>query len=262
VRGAVYKSFRAPGFNNTTRTYGASTPTIANPDLTPENLFGSELGVDYARGALSLSATYFQYDIQNMISTFRVGSYATAPALVRTICSSGGGANLTQCGGAANFYTNDQDGQSTGLELLANWKASKQWSFKGAYTQTSSKLTRKGAIVTDPINVQLAGVPQDVATLGASWTPNAAWKAHLQARYIGSMNIDTTSTPGVEYKQGDITVWDASTQVALSKSVDLSASVVNLLDTQYSENAYTYNQPWSRTLSMPRTLTLGLKMRF
>jgi iron complex outermembrane receptor protein len=262
VRGAVYKSFRAPGFNNTTRTYGASTPTIANPDLTPENLLGSELGIDYARGDLSLSATYFQYDIQNMIATFRVGSYAAAPALVRTICSAGGGANLTQCGGSANFYTNDQDGQSSGLELVANWKASKQWSFNGTYTQTNSKLTRKGAIVTDPINVQLAGVPQDVATLGANWTPSAALKANLQARYIGSMNIDTTSTPGVEYKQGDITVWDASTQYALSKSVDLSASVVNLLDTQYSENAYTYNQPWNRTLSMPRTLTLGLKMRF
>ena len=86
-------------------------------------------------------------------------------------------------------------------------------------------------------------------------------RAHLQARYIGSMNIDITSAGG-PYQQGDITVWDASTQVALSPSVDLSASVVNLLDTQYSENAYTYNQPWIRTLSMPRTPTLGLKMRF
>jgi iron complex outermembrane receptor protein len=262
VRGAAYKSFRAPGFNNTTRTYGASTPTVANPDLTPENLFGSEVGVDYNQGALSLAATYFQYDIKNMIATFRVGSYAAAPALVRTICSAGGGANLTQCGGSANFYTNDQDGQSSGLELVANWKASKQWAFDAAYTRTSSTLTRKGSIVTDPIGVQLAGVPQDVASLGATWKPGAAWQTHLQARYIGSMNIDTTSTAGVEYKQGDITVWDASMQYQFSKSVDLSASVVNLLDTQYSENAYTYNQAWNRTLSMPRTLTLGLKMRF
>jgi outer membrane receptor protein involved in Fe transport len=55
---------------------------------------------------------------------------------------------------------------------------------------------------------------------------------------------------------------DASMLYKFSKEVDLSASVINLLDTQYSENAYTYNQPWSRTLSMPRTLTLGLKMRF
>ena len=262
VRGAAYKSFRAPGFNNTTRTFGASTPTIANPNLTPENLFGSELGFDYNQGPLSLSATYFQYDIKDMIATFRVSNYASAPALVRTICSAGGGANLTSCGGSANFYTNDQDGQSYGLELIANWKASKQWTLDGAYTRTTSMLTRKGSIVTDPIGVQLAGIPQDVATFGATWKPNAAWQSHVQARYIGSMNIDTTSTAGGEYKQGDVTVWDASMLYKFSKDVDLSASVVNLLDTQYSENAYTFNQPWSRTLSMPRTLTLGLKMRF
>jgi outer membrane cobalamin receptor len=261
VRGAVYKSFRAPGFNNTTRTYGASTPTIANPDLTPENLLGRELGLDYNRGELSLSATYFQYDIQNMIATFRVNSYATAPSLVRAICSSGG-ANLTACGGSANFYTNDQDGQSAGLELIANWRANRQWEFNGSYTRTNSVLTRKGTVVTDPTGVQLAGLPQDVASVGATWTPDAAWQSHLQARYIGSMNIDTTSTAGVEYKQGDVTVWDASVLYKFSKQLDLNASVVNLMDIQYSENAYTYNQPWSRTLSMPRTLTVGMKMRF
>jgi iron complex outermembrane receptor protein len=261
VRGAVYKSFRAPGFNNTTRTFGASTPTIANPDLTPENLLGRELGLDYSADGLSLSATYFQYDIQNMIATFKVNSYASAPALVRTICS-GGGADLNACGGSANFYTNDQDGQSYGLELVANWKADRQWEFDGSYTRTTSQLTRKGSIVTDPVGVQLAGIAQDVATLGATWRPSATWQTHVQARYIGSMNIDTTSTPGVAYSQGDVTVWDASLRYQLSKQTDLSASVVNLLDTQYSENAYTYNQPWSRTLSMPRTLTVGIKMRF
>jgi len=176
--------------------------------------------------------------------------------------ASGGGANLANCGGSANFYTNDQDGQSYGLELAANWKLNKEWVFDGYYTRTTSVLTRKGIIVTDPLGVQLAGVPQDVASLGVTWTPNAAWQSHLQVRYIGSMNIDTTSTPGVEYKQGAITVWDASLLYKLSKKMDLSASVVNLLDTQYSENAYTYNQPWTRTLSMPRTLTVGMKVRF
>ena len=261
VRGAVYKSFRAPGFNNTTRTYGASTPTIANPDLTPENLLGRELGLDYNAGGLSLSATYFQYDIQNMIATFKVNSYAAAPALVRTICSSGG-ADLAACGGSANFYTNDQDGQSQGVELLANWKAGNAWEFNAAYTHTTSILTRKGSIVTDPTGVQLAGIPEDVATLGATWSPSARWQSHLQARYIGPMNIDTTSTPGVAYQQGDVTVWDASLRYQFSRQTDLNASIVNLLDTAYSENAYTYNQPWSRTLSMPRTLTVGVKMRF
>jgi iron complex outermembrane receptor protein len=76
------------------------------------------------------------------------------------------------------------------------------------------------------------------------------------------MNIDTTSTPGVEYRQSAVAVWDASLVYPLRKGLDLSASVVNLFNAEYSENAYTFNQPWSRTLSMPRTISLGVKARF
>ena len=263
LRGAVYRSFRAPGFNNTTRTYGSPNPTIANPDLTPENLFGREIGLDYNHGGLSLSATYFQYDIQNMIATYTIkgSQYASAPALVQLIC----GVGFANCGGgtgSASYYTNDQAGQSYGLELMGNWKINNAWTLNGAYTGTVSVLTSKASAVTTPLGVQLAGIPQDVVNLGVTWKPNTALQTSLQMRYIGSMNIDTTSTPGVAYTQGDITVFDASMQYQLDKNVALSASVVNLLDTTYSENAYTYNQPWNRTLSMPRTLTVGMKLRF
>ena len=261
LRAAAYKSFRAPGFNNTTRTFGASSPTIANPDLSPENLTGRELGADYQGTNWSVGATWYQYDIQNMIATFRVNSYAAAPALVRTICAAGG-SNLTNCGGSASFYTNDQDGQSKGLELNARWKVDKDLSFNAAYTRTTTQLTRKGSVVTDPVGVQLAGVPWDVATLGVTWKPTGSLQTYLQARYIGTMNIDTTSTAGVEYQQGPVTVWDGSVVYQLRKGLDLSASVVNLFNTEYSENAYNFNQPWNRTLSMPRTLSLGLKARF
>ena len=263
VRGAVYRSFRAPGFNNTTRTYGSPNPTIANPDLTPENLFGREIGLDYNTGDLSLSATYFQYDIQNMIATYSIkaSQSASAPALVQLIC----GVGFANCGGAngsASYYTNDQNGQSYGLELIGNWKLNNAWTINGAYTGTVSVLTSKASSVTTPVGVQLAGTPQDVVNLGVTWKPSAPLLTSVQMRYIGSMNIDTTSTAGVAYAQGDITVFDASMQYKFSKNLDLNASVVNLLDTQYSENAYTYNQPWARTLSMPRTLTVGMKMRF
>jgi iron complex outermembrane receptor protein len=262
LRGAAYQSFRAPGFNNTTRTYGAGNPTIANPDLTPENLFGREIGLDYNKDSLSLSATYFQYDIQNMIATYAVTDTPAAPALVKLICGVGF-VNCTASNGtkSANFYTNDQNGQSYGLELAGNWKLNNAWTISGAYTGTVSILTSKASSVSAPLNVQLAGTPQDIVNLGTTWKPSASLQTNLQMRYIGSMNIETTKA-GVAYKQGDITVWDASAQYKFNKDLDLSASVVNLLDTQYSENAYTHDQPYSRTLSMPRTLTLGLKMRF
>ena len=260
LRAATYKSFRAPGFNNTTRTFGSPNPTIANPDLGPENLTGREIGADYSNGALSIGATYFHYDISNMIATYKVTA-ANAPALVQTIC----GASFVNCGGAggsANFYTNDQDGESHGLELSALWELASDLQLNAAFSRTSTVLTRKGYTSSDPISVQLAGTPRNTASLSLSWWPGSKLRASLQVRHIGSLFIDTTSTPGATYEQGSATVFDASAQYAVSKEADLSLSVANLWDKEYSENAYAYNQPWSRALSMPRTLNVGVKYRF
>ena len=44
--------------------------------------------------------------------------------------------------------------------------------------------------------------------------------------------------------------------------MDVFGSVVNLFDRAYSENAYAYNQPYNRSLSQPRALSAGLRMRF
>lgn len=264
VRGAAYRSFRAPGFNNMTRTYGSSTPTIANPDLSPENLTGWEVGTDFNNGPISVEATYFLYNIKNMIATYRVSSAATAPALVQAICWDGTGAtgsNLNYCGGSANFYTNDQDGESRGLELAGNWKVQNDLTLNASYTHTNTYLTRHGSIVTDPVGVQLAAVPKNVGTLGATWKPTDKLRTYAELRYIGRMLIDTTS-PGGPYGQGVNTVYNASATYALDKTMDLFASVVNLFNHQYSENSYTYNQPFNRTLSMPRAVTAGLKVRF
>ncbi|HUN68517.1 MAG TPA: TonB-dependent receptor [Burkholderiales bacterium] len=261
LRGAAYKSFRAPGFNNTTRTFGSTTPTIANPNLGPENLKGLEFGGDYNAGPLSVSATVFQYNIDNMIATFRVNSYATAPDVVRTICSSGG-ANLNNCGGSANYYTNDQNGRSRGLELVGNWRASDTLTLNAMYTYTSTELTWRGAVVTDPLNVQLAGVPWSVASVGATWKAMDRLSAYAELRYIGRMYIDTTSVANAYFQQGSAAVFNATATYALDRSTDVRLSIINLFDKAYSENAYTYNQPYNRTLSMPRTINVGLNARF
>ena len=261
LRAATYKSFRAPGFNNMTRTYGSPNPSIANPDIGPENLTGKEFGFDYSKGPLSVGATYFQYDITNMIATYKVKpTDSTIPALVQTIC----GVAFVNCGGTggyANFYTNDQDGQSHGLELTAAWNIANNLKLNAAYTWTSSTLTRVGSGVTSPVGVQLTATPENMANIGLSWQPQSQLRTNLQARYIGPMLIDTTSAGG-PYEQAGVTVFDASAQYALSKETDLMFSVINLLDKGYSENAYTYNQPYSQTLSMPRTLNVGVKYRF
>jgi outer membrane receptor protein involved in Fe transport len=259
LRAAAYKAFRAPGFNNLTRTFGTGTSTtIANPDLVPENLRGWETGLDYRAGDVSLGLTFYRYDISDMIATFTARAGA-APQQVQRIC---GGASLPTCGGAARYYTNDQDGRSQGIEAIASWRHSKQLKFEAFLTRTESTLTRRGSVVTDPLHEQLVGVPEHAATVGVNWTPNQAWRARLQARYTGPMFLDTSNSAGPRFSQGGNTVWDLSTEYRWSAAIALSLRVTNLTDRRYSENAYTASQAYNQTLSPPLALSAGVRASF
>ena len=261
LRAAAYRAFRAPGFNNTLRSFGATQPTIANPELEPETLRGWETGTDVAIGAWKLGATYFRYAIDDQIATFRVNGYATAPLRVRTFCSDGG-ANLTLCGGSANFYTNDQDGESHGIELDARWQVRESLTIGAEYSRTRATLTRRGPAVTDPLHVQLAGLPRDIAQLRIDWRRRPGLRARVEARYIGPLFTDTTSTANTVYGQGSVVVVDASAGFRLAAGWDVTAAVTNALGREYSENTYAFTQPFNRTLSAPRTLSAGLRWSY
>lgn len=260
IRSAAYKAFRAPGFNNLTRTFGTGTnTTIANPNLVPEDLRGWEVGTDYRHGQFSVAATYFLYNIKNMIATF-TASGPNAPAQVQAIC---GGPNLPGCGGSAKYYTNDQDGRSRGVEIVANWRYSDRLSFDGYYTHTNSFLTRRGAVVTDPLGVQLVGIPKNVALVSATWQPARGLKAYTELRYTGPMLLDTTSNGGTtRVKQGGNVVLNASLNYALSKTTSLFVSALNLTNRRYGETPYAVSQPYNQVLSAPRTVNAGVRAHF
>ena len=47
-----------------------------------------------------------------------------------------------------------------------------------------------------------------------------------------------------------------------NRHVELFTTAVNLLDKQVSENTYAFNQPFNRTLSSPRMVSAGVRLRF
>lgn len=264
LRAVAYKSFRTPGFNNTTRTFGTGIgTTIANPELGPERLTGGEAGIDYRSHDVTFGATWFLYRIKDMIATYSVNANASAPALVQAICGPIVAAKFSNCGNAASvrFYTNDQDGESHGVELVADWRLNKALTIGANYTRTETYLTRRGA-VTDPLGVQLTATPKDVAMLSASWKPTEQLRLYAEVRYIGPMMIDTTSTSGVRARQGGSSVVNVSANYAWDARTDLFINATNLFDRDYSENAYTYNQPYNRTLSSPLAMNAGVRFRF
>jgi outer membrane receptor protein involved in Fe transport len=262
-RGAAYKAFRAPGFNNTTRSFGVGPTTVANPNLGPETMNGWEVGTDYRNADVSLGATYFRYNIKDMIATYRITTAAGAPQPVLSLCSSSISIpNLTNCGGSANYYTNDQDGQSHGVELNGSWNVATSLTLGANFTYTNTYLTSEAAAITTPLNVQLVGVPKKTGSLDATWKPLDKLTVYGQLFYIGPMYLDETTTPGTYYGQGGNVVYNASVTYALNPSLDLSASVVNAFDKAYSENAYAITQPWLSTLSMPRTFYLSATFKY
>ncbi|NCT69087.1 MAG: TonB-dependent receptor [Rhodanobacteraceae bacterium] len=254
LRAAAYKAFRAPGFNNITRSYGVGPTTVANPSLGPETMTGWEAGSDYRNERVSFGATWFHYDIRNMIATYRISSAAGAPGPVLALCSSSATTpDLANCGGSANYYTNDQNGASHGVELNASWDVASSLTLGAWFTYTDTYLTRAAAAITTPLHVQLVGVPKKMAALDATWKPTERVTAYAQIHYIGPLYLDETTTRGVYYGQGGNVVCNASVRYELTKAIDLSLDLVNAFDRTYSENAYTITQPWSRSLSMPRT---------
>ena len=107
----------------------------------------------------------------------------------RVIAGAVVGGGFSNCGGATTtsvrYYTNDQDGQSHGAELTARYRMTPQLTAQASYTRTETYLTRRGSIVTDPLGVQIAAVPKNVAMLGATWTPLGADLDAVLGPYFG-----------------------------------------------------------------------------
>ena len=79
TRGTVYRSFRAPTLNELFRQFKAgNTTTLANAALTPETLWGAEMGVDWIGERSTLRVTGYRNELNNLITNVTLSSSPTA----------------------------------------------------------------------------------------------------------------------------------------------------------------------------------------
>ena len=260
LRAAVYKAFRAPGLNNQTRSYGTS---IANPNLMPETVTGWEIGMDQKTSNSFFSATYFLNNITNMIATSTYTLANPLPQPVINLCSTaplGSTPNLSNCGSSVSFYSNDQNGRSSGVELSEKWRVKNNLTLDASYALTQSVLTSTWNGVTTPTNTQLVGIPQNTASLAATWYPESQWRLYAQMGYIGALSYyQSSSTNAI---QGANVVYNASVSYKANAFTDVFMNAVNLFNRQYQDGSYTASAPQTQTLSPPRMISVGLKHRF
>jgi len=251
LRGAAYKSFRAPGLNNLYRSFSSTTSiTIANALLEPERLKGGEVGADWRTKSLNVGATWFQYNTSGLIASYKIPNAQAAPAAVVAIC----GATLANCPATVNFNTNGQDAISRGLELSGAWRVAPRLSIDGGYTYTDSHYS--SATTGDPIDAQLGAVPKHLETLGTTWRLTSKWNAFVGARHNDAMFLDVNHT----IYQPAFTLVNASTSYRATERVEVYGSVNNATDVRYADNATT--SAAGEILGLHRSFTSGLRLRF
>ena len=82
LRGSVYRAFRAPTLNELYREFRVgNTDTLANPNLRPETVFGSEFGADWVGETGSMRVTAYRNSLSNLITNVTLSS--TPSAIVR-----------------------------------------------------------------------------------------------------------------------------------------------------------------------------------
>jgi iron complex outermembrane receptor protein len=251
-RAAAYQGFHAPGLNNTIRSFASSTSvSLANPNLTPENMTGYEVGTDYRWNAGFVQVTGFRSMLSNAVYNPQI---TTAQALAN-------GCPTTVCTGqSVTLYGNNQNLQSQGLEVQAHHDLNTHWALDGTYTLTNTILTSLGAGVDpklNPVGSQVGGVPQNMGYAAITYTPYEKTSLSANVRYIGNSWMDTAHTlPVPSYA---VIGLRANYQVTPQASV--FASVVNLFNRTY----ITYNAATSQasyTLGQPQSVSVGARIIF
>jgi outer membrane receptor protein involved in Fe transport len=104
------------------------------------------------------------------------------------------------------------------------------------------------------------GIPQNTASLSATWYPRSNWRTYAQVNYIGPLSYYQSSNQNVI--QGANAVVNASVSFKWDQQTNVFVNVINAFNRQYQDGTYTASSPQTQTLSPPRMISLGLKHLF
>ena len=263
LRSAAYQAFHAPGMNNTLRSYGSSTGySFANPNLTPETMTGYEVGTDYRWKGGFTQLTAFNNYIQNAVATYTLSSKSTSDvALAKSLCGATGNpltgvGNVGICNSTSiNYYTNNQNLLSQGIEFQFHHDINAQWATDANYAFTSTRLTMSAT--SDPTNKQVGGVPQNILGGGLTYFPVPQASLTATVRYVGSSWMNTANTlPVAAYA-----VVGLRANYEVTKNTTIYASAVNLFNRQYITFG-TGSNTSSYVLGMPQAISVGARIIF
>jgi outer membrane receptor protein involved in Fe transport len=210
LRGAVYEGFRAPSLNELYRPFRVGIiNTLANPNLTPEQLYGGEVGIGGAPGAFSWNLTGFWNQLHNAIIN------VTLPSPPNT--------QMRENSGNINAYGIEADASYT----LGDWAV-----LRTAFDYTDAEVDG------ETINPQLTGkrpaqAPRVTVIAGVDVHPVPRLTASADMRYESTRFADDQNTLPLA---GATTV-DAKVAWALAHSFSVYVYGENLFNARVASTA-------------------------
>ncbi len=224
------RSFRVPTLYDLYRTWTSSTTLYkSNADLSPEEAWSYEVGMDYAMTSkLKARVAFYYSDVSNLIYSMDTG--------------------LKSGGLAVKQKQNVAKVEIQGAETELRYNLLKEWSFSANYTYNSSRIKEHTDKTLE--GNYLTYTPRDKLSLGTSFRDPRFINVDIVARYLGTFYNDDKNTQVM----GHDFIWDVNLSREVLKGLDLSLNVQNLFDRTY--------QAYYGTLAPPLTVMGTIKWGF
>lgn len=245
MRAAAFRSWRLPTLNEYYRPFRVVNDiTEANPNLTPETLYGVEFGFDYQPlNTVSARVTYYRNWFHDGVGNVTIGF---GPGFFPL-----GG--FVPPGGVLRQRANIDRTTIDGIELEGRVELDGELMLEGQYLYARSRISRFDA------NTVLEGnrpvqTPRHSATASVTRSfERGFWR--LEARYQGSQFDDDLNTRRLD----DVFTFNAGAAFDVQDSVRLTANVENLFDAKVVS---ALSSVGLETIAQRRFIRVGLEADF
>lgn len=234
-RGALYQGFRAPTLNELYRPFRVGNDeTLANPELSPEQILGAETTLDWSSGSWRAAVTGFWNYLRDPIANVTIG--------------------VTPGGGALRQRRNLGKAEIKGLEFALGGPLVPRLEWDLRYLLNDARITAADA---DPAleGKRLAQVPMHSVSATVSWQAVPDVTIQFQTRYLGPQYEDDLNTRQL----GGYTVFNLFAQWQPRDYLTVFASAENILDRQFVD---TISGNGLVLQGMPRLVSGGVRITF
>jgi outer membrane receptor protein involved in Fe transport len=231
IRASVYRSFRAPTLNELYRPFQVGTVlTDANEHLSPEHLYGAELGPQISVSNVVVKATGFYNRLYDAIGNVTLAE--------------------PRPDGATRMRQNFGTARIAGIELEATWHPTAAWTITVGHTFMHA------TVVDAPdapmlVGKRLAHDPAQRATAAITYDNDRIAQITAQVRYLGPQFEDDLNT----LPMGSVALVDARVARPIGSHLAAFVSGQNLFDRRYL-----VGRAGVDTVGAPRTLEIGLAL--